>query len=141
MGHSAWNYGGSEVWYVVGGPCQSPPFPFPLSPLSQYAGMCPECSGISVELRNYLDGSTGRYRSAFPCTESSGGALTCRTRTSVCRRWSRLRDVYLTVSSSLTGSLAMCMPFNARVTFQLLCSRCVSVLQSCYCYPVWSGRC
>ena len=51
-------------------------FPFPLFSLSQFAGTYPECSGISVELRNYLDGSTDRYRSAYSCTESSEGLLT-----------------------------------------------------------------
>ena len=85
------------MWYVVGGPFQPPPFPFPLFPLSQYVGTYPECSGISVERRNYLDGLTGRYRSAYPYTESSGGSLTCRTRTGVYHRWPRLRDVYRTV--------------------------------------------
>ena len=61
-----------------------PRFPFPLFTLFQYAGTYPECSGILAEPRNYLDGLTGRYRSAHPCTESSRGALICLTRTGVC---------------------------------------------------------
>ena len=83
------------------------PFPFLLFPLSRYAGTYTECSGILTESRYYLDRSKDRYRSAYPCTESSGGPLACRTRTGVCRGWSRLRDVYRAVSSSLPGSLAM----------------------------------
>ena len=57
------NYEGGGVWYVVGGPCWSPPlclfsfYIFSFSALSYYAGTHPECPGISTELRNYLDGS------------------------------------------------------------------------------------
>ena len=106
----------------------APPFPFPLSALSQYAGTYPECSEISIALRNYLDGSTGRYHIAYPYTERSRGPVTCRTRTSLCRWWPRLRDVHRTVFSSLTDFLAMGVLFTARVTFQLLCLRWVAIV-------------
>ena len=62
---------GCGTWSAVRAGC--PPFHFPLFPLSQYAGTYPECSGISAEPRNYLDGSTGRYRSSYR-------SLTFRTR-------------------------------------------------------------
>ena len=110
MGHSARNYEGDGVWYVVGGPCRSTPFPFPLSTLSQHVGTYLECSGMSIEPRNYLDGSTSRYRSAHLCTESSAEGVTCRTHTGVSRRWRRLHDVYRTISSSLIVFLAMGVP-------------------------------
>ena len=71
-----------------------PPFPLPLFPLFQYVGTYSECSGILAKPRNYLDGSTGRYRSAHPCTESSRGPLICRTRTGVCRSKARRRVPY-----------------------------------------------
>ena len=48
-----------------------PPSSLPLFPLFQYLGTYPEGSRTSVAPRNYLDGSTGRYSSAYPCTESS----------------------------------------------------------------------
>ena len=107
VGHSTRNYEDGGVWYVVGGTFRSPPFVFPLFPLSQYAGTYPECSEMSIEPRKCLDESTGRYPSAYACKESIGGPLTCRTRTDVCRRCPRLRDGYSAVSPSLIGSLAI----------------------------------
>ena len=107
--------------------------------------LCVGCGGgyawTSLPTRWCMQVPYASDRSAYPCTESSGGVLTCRTRTGVCRGWPRLRDVYRAVSSSLPGSLAMGVPYTARVTLQLLCSRWVSILQPYYCYPAWSGRC
>ena len=66
VGHSAWNYEGGGVWYVDGGPCRSPPLSISLVSLVPVRG---DVSGVlrnTVEPRNYLDGSTGLYRSAYP---------------------------------------------------------------------------
>ena len=97
-------------WGMVRGRGSMPvasPFPSLASPIPVRGDVSEMLRRISAEPRNYLDGSSGHYRSAYPCTESSRGALTCRTRTGVCHRRPRLRDAYRTVPSSFTGSLAM----------------------------------
>ena len=134
------NYEGGGVWYVVGGPCWSPPlymffffffffFFFLWFPVLFY----PSTRGYIRSAHGYRSGhvttSMDRYGSAYPCAESSGGNLCSWTRAGVCRRWPRLRDVYRTVSCLLTGSLAMRLP-----TLQGLPTYCctrvgVSILQ------------
>ena len=120
-------------WGVVRGWGSVPvtsPFPF-LCLL--YPSMRGRIRSVPEYRSSHVTTPTSRYRKAYPSTEGSGGGVHYRTPTGVCRRWSRLCDVYRTVSRSLTGSLAMGVPSTARVTFQLLCSHRVSILQPCYC--------
>ena len=70
-GHSARNYESGGVWYAVVGPFQLPPlflFPCLLYPCTRE-----RIRSTSEYRSSHITTSTGRYRRAYPCTESSGG--------------------------------------------------------------------
>ena len=72
--------------------------PFFFSPFLLYPSTRGRIWSAPEYRSTHVNTFTNRYCSAYSSTESSGGPLHCRARTGVCRRWPRLRNVYLLFS-------------------------------------------